>query len=339
VCGVDVGVSLVTAVRADKIVPLADSQQPTPRACPACVSRINLSHEQTADLRFVLDSDADFSPLPKGEAATQGFTVNPAFFGLWYVPQVLENENRVGRSPLHQGSGRLSGEGAGAVTLLAAKPFEHTANAPSVPVLCLSGREFTLESCTGLLCTAVLDLDCLARGKERVTIRVYCDEGIGLVQINANGQHASGFGYFKRNGHTTKQLPIPFDNGQAIDLLGPLQSCLEHFRHGVRQAFASADGPDGQGAIGTKVSIPSTFTDEKDRPRSTKVEGSGDTVPVTFCTLVGGGDCSDCRDGHLAVEATLDLIVGSPMQRNGAKRLTIVEGNRGKISLYLAEDL
>jgi hypothetical protein len=339
VCGVDVRVHLVTAVLADKVVPLADSQQTAPGAGPACVSRINLSHKQAADLRFILDSSADFPPMPKREATAQGFTVNPALFGLWHVPQVLKDENRVGWSPLYQGSGCLSSEGAGAVALLAAKPFEHTTDASCIPVLCLSGRKFILESCTCLLGAAVLDLDCLAGDKERVTVWVYRDEGIGFVQVNANRQRSNWFGYFKRNGYTTKQLPIPFNNGQTINLLGLLQSCLEHFRHGVRQAFASADGPDGQGAINTEVGITSTFADEKDRPWSTKVEWTGDTVPITFCALISGGDGSDCRDGHLAVETTLHFMVCNPMQRDWAERLTVVEGNWRKIGLYLTEDL
>jgi hypothetical protein len=338
-CSVDVGVRLVTAMRADKAVPLADSQQPAPGAGLACVSRINLNHGQAADLRFVLNSGAYFPPLPKGKAAAQGLTVNPALFGPWYVPQVLKDENSVGRSPLYQGSGRLLGEGAGAVALLAAKPFEHTSDTSCVPVLCLSGRKFTLEPCTGLLGTAVFDLDCLAGGKERVAIWVYCDEGVGLVQVNANGQYTNGFGYFKRNGYTTKQLPIPFNNGQTIDLLGLLQGCLEHFWHNVRQAFASTDGPNGQGAVSTEVSVASTFADEEDGPRPTKVEWSADAVFVTFCTLVSSSYGPNRRDGHLAVKTAFDFIVGSPMQCNRAKRFTIVEGNRGKISLYLAEDL
>lgn len=62
-------------------------------------------------------------------------------------------------------------------------------------------------------------------------------------------------------------------------------------------------------------------------------------MSVTLRALVGGGDRSDRGDRHLAVEATLNLMVKGPLQRDGAKGFPIVEGNRRKMSLDLTEDL
>ena len=45
----------------------------------------------------------------------------------------------------------------------------------------------------------------------------------------------------------------------------------------------------------------------------------------------------DSRDGHLAVEAALDLVIDGPLQRDGVERFAVVEGDGREFDLDLAE--
>lgn len=57
--GVDVGMRLVSAGRATEDTPLADARKPAPGASPTGVGRVDLGHEQAANLRFVLDGSTN----------------------------------------------------------------------------------------------------------------------------------------------------------------------------------------------------------------------------------------------------------------------------------------
>lgn len=337
--GVDVCVRFMPARRTPEDMPLADSQKPAPGAGPACVGRINLGYGQPAQLRLVLDGDADFPPLPEGKATAQGFAANLAFLGLRDATQVLEDKHSIGRSPLHESRGRLLGKGAGAVALLAAKPFERTADASCVLALCLSGREFALEARAGLLGSAVGNLDGPARDEEGIAVGVHRDKGVGFVQVDADRDNAGGLGNLQRHRHAAKEFPIPLDDRKAVDLFGPGQRRAERLRHRVRKTLAPTDGPDRQRAVGAEVGVPPALTDEEECLWLSEGEGAGNPMLVALRALVGGSHSPDRRDSHLTIEAPLDLMVGSPLQRDGAERSAVVVGNRRKIGLNLTEDL
>lgn len=337
--GVDISMCFMSAGQAPECVPLAGTKKPAPGTSPASLGRVNLGHAQATDLRFVLDGGAEFSPLPKGKAAAQGFAANAASLWLRDTTQVLKNEHCVDRNPLHECRSRLTGKGAGAVALLAAKPFERAANASCVLTLCLSGRKFALEPRTGFSGSTVSDLHLLPGRKEDILIWVHSDKGVGLIQINADRENAPGLWHFKGQGDSTKQPAVPFYNGQAVDLLGSLEGRLEGFWHGIAQAFATCYCPDRECSVGPEVSIPTAFTDEEQGVILPENQGTRRGLPVAFSTDISGRDLADGRDGHLAVESPLDRMVGSPLQRNRAERAASIEGNGRKLGLDLTKGI
>nr|WP_235893174.1 hypothetical protein [Pelomicrobium methylotrophicum] len=251
---VDVRMCLVAARRATEDVPLADAWQPAPGASPAGIGRIDFRHRDPKKLCFVLDGAVKFASLPQRKASAKCFAAHSALFGLRNSTQVFEDENCVGRCPLHEGCRSLLGESAGAVTLLAAKPFERTANAFCVLALCLSGRKLALETRASLLGSAVGHFDSFTGDEQGVAVGIGGHQRVGFVHIDANRQDASGLRYFQRNGDTSKQLAIALDDGQAIDLLGLRQGCTECVRDSVGKALSAAHRPNGQGAVGAKKS-------------------------------------------------------------------------------------
>lgn len=271
--GVDVGVRFMPAGRAPEHVPLANPRKPAPGAGPARIGRVHLGHAQATNLCLVLDSDADFPPLPKRETAAQGPAANLSLLGMRYVPQILEEEDSINWSPLCQGCSCLPGEGFGSVALLATKPFEHTTDASGILMLCLSGRELALKARTGLLSSAVGYLDSPAGDKKGTAVGVHRDKRIGFIQIDAYRHNARWFRDLQCHGHAAKQPSVSLNDGETVDLFSLPQCRSEYVRHRVRKALASGDGPDGQRTVSAKVGIPATFADQEECSRPWKAKG------------------------------------------------------------------
>lgn len=144
----------------------------------------------------------------------------------------------------------LPGEGAG--VLPAATPFARPADTAGVPALCRAGRQFALQPRPGLLGAAVFDPDRPTGGKEDRVLRVNGHQGVGLVQVDADGRSADRFGGLTGHGDATQEFPVSLDDGHAVNFPGLFEWCVERFRHRVPEARAPADRPEGERAVGAE---------------------------------------------------------------------------------------
>lgn len=164
--------------------------------------------------------------LPEREATTQSTSSDLAFLRLRQV-QVLKDKDGVVRCPPDKLLSRLLGKGARAVALLATKPFHDTSDTARVLVVCLTGRMFGLQPAASLRGTTVLDLDRLATDKQFSAISIDGYQGIGFIEINADGENTSRLRSVQGQRHAAYQLAISQDDSEAIKLFGLLKGCLK----------------------------------------------------------------------------------------------------------------
>src|SRR5262245_28917304 len=106
---------------------LSDTTQPTTRAILTGAGRIDIIAQQTASLSVGRDALAYQPPLPLTQSAARALPPSQLFGGLW-KRQALEHQHRVICCPFHKVGGGLLAEGARAVALPAAKPFQQAAH-------------------------------------------------------------------------------------------------------------------------------------------------------------------------------------------------------------------
>ena len=247
-------------------MPLALPSRATSRTVLAGKSRIDVGDEHACFLCLVLNPGPNEGMLPQAETTAQGSSFDPALFGLGNV-QVLKHQDGVWRCPLDKVFSALLGKGACAVALPATKPFHDTPDTAGILVLCLAGRVCALEPSAGFRGATVLDLDGFARNEEGPTIGISRHQGIGFVEVNADGPNALWFGCREGQGKPSDQRAISLDDRQAIDLDGPGEQGFEIVWNGVGEAFASGDSPDRQGAIVSKAGITPSLSHQEERTR------------------------------------------------------------------------
>jgi len=77
---------------------------------------------------------------------------------------------------------------------------ENTSDTSGILVMCLTGRQFGLQPRARLSRAPVLDLDGSSTHEEGASIRVNRDQGIRLIQIDANRKNALRFRRFQGEG-------------------------------------------------------------------------------------------------------------------------------------------
>jgi hypothetical protein len=143
---------------------------------------------------------------------------------------------------------------------------------------------FSLESCTGLDSTSVLDLDCFASDKQFPAIGVNGHQGIGLMQVNPDWQDPLWFWDIQRQGHTSYQRALALNDRETINFDSTVKCRFEVVRNGVMKVFAAANRPDGQGAIRSKISITPTLANKKEGACFLEEEGAGCGLRVAYST-------------------------------------------------------
>jgi hypothetical protein len=325
-------------MRTGKAMTLAHAAQPTTRAGLARVTRVYFGNAQAMFLRLVYDSFTDKAVLPEGEATTQRASAYLPFLRLGHL-QVLKDEDSVGRHPRDEGFGSLLRKGARAVALPATKPFEETAHRAGVLLLCLTGRVFGLQPGAGFGRAAVLDFDGSARNEEVPPIRVYRHQGVGLAEVNPNGQHPLWLRHFQGDGHTPNQLAAEFDHGEAIDLFGPSKARPEVLWHGIRQALAPAYRPDGQCAILPEVGIAPTHPYQEQGTSAPEDKRTSRGLVIRAGRGIRPCHQADSRNGHLRRERSFYLMVAGALQGQGTEVLPLIIAGERERMLYFSERL
>lgn len=275
--------------------------QATTRTSLARIARVYFGNGQAVRLCLVHSGRSDGPMLPEREATAQGTSSDLPFLRLWHV-QVLKDQHCIWRCPLDKLFCRLLGKGAGAVTLLATKPFHDTSDASSVLVLCLAGRMFGLEPAASFRGTMVFDLDILATDKQFSPERVNRYQSVGFIKINAHGENTSRLRHVQGKREVAYQLSISQNDIEAIKLFGLLKGRLEVSRDRVGQVLSPCYRPDGKCSIFAKSGITPTTAYQEKCACSLEEERASSRFLVGFRTLIGSGHSANSRDRHLGIQ-------------------------------------
>jgi hypothetical protein len=90
-------------------------------------------------------------PMGPLRHTTAGAASPAHLFGDLRYAQIFQDQYAVWRCPLDQLFGCGLNERAGAIVVLAAKPFESTSDTARILALCLTGSQFLLQSLTDLV--------------------------------------------------------------------------------------------------------------------------------------------------------------------------------------------
>lgn len=306
---------------------LPHATQPTTRTILAGVGWIDIFHQQATSFGSVGHALAHHTALPLAQAAARPLP-HPQLLGRLRQRQALEHQHRVGWHPGHQFGSRLLAEGARAVALLAAKPFQQAAHRARVLLLCLVGRKRFLEAAAGLARAEVPHLEIPPTDKEGRTIRSDGNQGVGLVQVDPNRVNALRIGDAKGDNDATEQPPVALDHRQAVNLGSFGKGLPERIRQAVGNALAPCYRPERQRTIVAETGIAPARANQKQCSGTRERERALCRLLVRFGAGVGSGDEPDGRAGHLAADSTLDLLVDRTMQRQRREWRAIVVTHR-----------
>src|SRR6266567_322972 len=335
---INISMGIMPTVRTGEGMATTDTAQTAARTILAGVPGVYLCHYHAMHLSLPRHGLTDKAMLPQAKATTQSTPTYLSLLRLRHM-QILKDEDGVMGSPLDKGVSGLLSKGAGAMALLATKPFEKTPYRAGIFLLCLTGRKFGLESRACLGSTAVLDLDGFAAHKEGSSIRVNRYQGIGFTQVNTHRENALRVRNVEGQRETPDQLPVTLDDREAIKLFGLLKRGFEILWNGVGEVLTSAYRPDRERAIRAEISITPTHTNEEEGTCFLKQEGTGSRLLVGLCCVIGPCYQTDSRDRHLCIQRALHGMIVCPLQGQSTKRVPIMVAGLRQVMLHLSERL
>lgn len=323
-------------MRTGEAMALAHTAQPATGAVLACVGRVDFGDAHAMLLRLAGNALTDKPMLPKAHASSQGSASKLPLLWLGDM-QVFKDEYGVFRCPLDQLFGRLLSKGAGALALLATKPFQNTSDAAGVLVVCLTGRKLGLQAGTRLCGPSVFDLDGFAADEEFSAIRVNGHQGIGFIQVNANRQSSLRRGDFQGQGHTPDEFPMALKNREAIDLFGVLKRGFEVFWNRVAEALASCYRPNRHLTILKEGGITPALSHQKERTGFLEEKRTPGRFLVGLSRVIRPCHQANRRNGHLCIQCSLHPMIIPTLQGQGIQWLALIEAGFGECLLNLSE--
>jgi len=287
----------------------------------AGVSGINQSN-----LAFTFDlvsgEGKEHSPRPGVEPpVAEPRTILPLF-----ESQVLEDQDTVRGSPLHQPLGSHMTEVPGAASLLTLKPFEGPSNALCALTLCLTGRKLPLEPLDGLASPLVGNSPFKAGNEKLSPLRINRYKSVSLIKVNPNGKDTRCIWNFDSQSNITDKLPVPDLHCDAVYFLGFGQHRLEVVGNGVVKTLSAGYRPDGKCAVLSEVSVPSTLADEKESKRLLILDRLFELVSVVLGRYISSCNEPNGGAGKLTGELPLDRVIDGLMQGKCSKGLPLVPG-------------
>jgi len=179
--------------------------------------------------------------------------------------QILEDQNRVLRTPVHQLFRYDVTEVFGGSALPFSQPFEDSSNRLRGLSLCLSRSKPFLETFSGLA-DSPFPFFLNSTGNKQLPVSVVdSNDRISFVEINPYGMDADGVRHINGDRHKADKLSVPFDDVDAIDRFGASQHRLEVFGDGIRQLFSSAYCPDREPPVSSERCVSTSFANQEQR--------------------------------------------------------------------------
>ena len=212
--GVDISVGCMSAGTA-KVVPSADAKLPAPTAALRCICGVDIGHRDTTTLGTTSASLCHRVEEPLGKFPSCAFTHRTVPTDL-FDAQVFKHQYGIRRNPPAEFCRGFPAECPTSVGLFTTQPFQHSAYAMRVFVLCLFVGQLFVKTLTSLSGPFVVDLCAKTRDKQGVCLGRR-NQSIGRTKINAYRNLTGSIRGFQREAQPCFTAP---GNRKAVDLGG-----------------------------------------------------------------------------------------------------------------------
>ena len=310
-----------TTMQAIKPMPLTVTKTSTTRISLRSVSRVDQQDWDTRHLCLVTDALKQQTMRKLMQPAIKGFA---AFLALLKL-QVLQSQDSINASPNNEAFGDRLAVGLDEVSLAERQPFQHSANASRVLVLCLTLSQLSLQPCHFLAMLLSPNSQLQPAFKEDLARFLYGDKQIRFVSVNADQNRTFLCRLWERDAKVANKLTVSFLDRQAVKRKGVQKVVDEVVRDRESKSFSPADCPDADCAIFFDGDTPFPLTNEEDSERLFECDGIR-----KFSALPLGVASSDEADGsasHLGADDAFGLVIGMFVKGTSRKGFATVPAN------------